>query len=513
MASTKQKIEKEIEELRRELRRHDYLYYVQAQPEISDLEYDKLMKRLEKLEEDYPEFISPDSPSRRVSGDLTKNFPVVTHRTRMLSLSNTYNEQEIRDFDRRVRSLLEPDEPYEYICELKIDGVALSLLYENGRLVRAATRGDGEHGDDITPNVRTIRSIPLIISEKESGGGNLEVRGEIYYFRDDLNQLNAIRDKRGETPFANPRNAAAGSLKLQDNREVASRPLKMFCYWAEPAGESFKTESHLQSLKLLEKLRFPVNPHYRRCRSIAEVISYREEWQEKRSSLAYDIDGIVVKLNNLDQQRRLGSTAKSPRWAIAYKFEAEQVPTRLKEITWQVGRTGVVTPVAHLEPVQLLGTTVSRATLHNADEIKRLSVQPGDQVLVEKGGDVIPKIIRVLEKGTAAEDTAYQPPENCPVCRSRLVTHPGEVALRCENISCPAQISGRIEHFASRRAMDIEGLGEKVVQLLLRENLIKDLGDLYSLDKSKVAELERMGEKSAGNLLEAIEKSKQQSLW
>ena len=512
MSGEKEKVREEIERLRREIRRHDYLYYVLAQPEISDYEYDMLMKRLEELEKQYPEFITPDSPTQRVSGEPTKIFPVVRHRKPMMSLANTYNEEEIRDFDRRVRSLLRADESYEYLCELKIDGVAMSLLYENGLLVRGATRGDGEQGDDVTNNVKTIRSIPLRLETGDPDLQNIEVRGEVYLLRKDLEKLNEERMEQGEPLFANPRNAAAGSLKLQDAREVARRPLKMFCYWMEPLRPDHKIKTQFQSLKTLEELHFPVNPHYRLCHTIGDVIQYWEEWGKQRETLPYEIDGIVVKVNNLEQQERLGSTAKNPRWAIAFKFKAEQVETRLKDIIWQVGRTGVVTPVAILEPVQILGTTVSRATLHNVEEIKRLDVRVGDYVILEKGGDVIPKIVRVVKEKRPPGLLPTHPPTTCPACGSRLVKHPGEVALRCENVTCPEQVARRIEHFASRRAMDIEGLGDKVVDLLLKNKLISDYGDLYFLKKEKIASLERMGEKSASNLIEAIERSKKKPL-
>ncbi len=512
MSGDKNKIKEEIERLRREIRRHDYLYYVLAQPEITDYEYDMLMKRLEELERQYPEFITPDSPTQRVSGEPTKEFPVVRHRKPMLSLSNTYNEAEVRDFDRRVRSLLKPGESYEYVCELKIDGVAMSLLYQDGLLVRGATRGDGEQGDDVTNNVKTIRSIPLRLETNDPVLANIEVRGEVYMYRKDLEKLNEERLAAGEPPFANPRNAAAGSLKLQDPREVARRHLRMFCYWIDPLAENHRITSQYQSLKVLEELKFPVNPNYRLCRNIDEVVAFWREWQEKRDTLPYDIDGVVVKVNSLEQQERLGTTAKSPRWAIAFKFKAEQAITRLKEIVWQVGRTGVVTPVAILEPVQLVGTTVSRATLHNVEEIQRLDVRVGDYVILEKGGDIIPKVVRVVKEKRPQGLPPTEPPRECPVCHSPLVKHPGEVALRCENVACPAQVARRIEHFASRKAMDIEGLGEKVVDLLLENDLIHDYGDLYYLKKEEIARLERMGEKSAENLIRAIEKSKQQPL-
>ncbi len=508
----KEKIRQEIERLRQEIRRHDYLYYVLAQPEITDYEYDQLMKRLEELEQQYPEFITPDSPTQRVAGEPTKEFPVVHHRKPMLSLANTYNEEEVRDFDRRVRSLLSPGEPYEYVCELKIDGVAMSLLYENGILVRGATRGDGERGDDVTNNVKTIRAIPLKIEAEEPYLQNLEVRGEVYLQREALDQLNQERIANGEPPFANPRNAAAGSLKLQDPKEVAKRPLKMFCYYLDPLEPNHPIKTQLQVLKTLEKLRFPVNPNYRLCKNIDEVVAFWEEWTEKRESLPYDIDGIVVKINSLEQQERLGATAKSPRWAIAFKFPAEQALTQLLAIEWQVGRTGMVTPVAILKPVKLLGTVVSRATLHNVDEIRRLDVRVGDFVVLQKGGDVIPKIVRVVKEKRSPDLKPTVPPTHCPVCGSPLVRYPGEVALYCENITCPAQVARKIQHFASRRAMDIEGLGEKVVQLLLRHHLIQDYGDLYYLKQEDIARLEGMGDKSAENLIRAIEDSKHRPL-
>lgn len=499
----------EIKRLREEIRRHDYLYYVLAKPEISDYEYDMLMKRLEELERKFPRFITPDSPTQRVGGEPTKEFPVVRHRIPMLSLANTYNEVEIRDFDRRVRSLLNPGESYEYVCELKIDGLAISLIYENGLLVTGATRGDGYQGDDVTHNIRTIRSIPLRV-EPYKGILNFEVRGEIYYPLKEFERFNAARVARGEPPFANPRNAAAGSIKMQDPREVAERPLQVLFYYLLGAETLLKT--HSECLKALQKMHFPVSPYYQICQGVEEVIDYWNSWQEKRTTLPYDVDGIVVKVNSLEQQERLGATAKSPRWAIAFKFITEQAVTKLLDIQWQVGRTGIVTPVAILEPVQLLGTTVSRATLHNMDEIERLDVRIGDEVIIEKGGEIIPKIVQVNKEKRPGDSRPYPRPQYCPVCHSPLVQPEGEVALVCENVSCPAQVLRRIQHFASRRAMDIEGLGEKVVDLLLKNNLIKDYGDLYYLKIEDIENLERMGRKSAENLLEGIEKSKTRPL-
>ncbi|MEJ2535620.1 MAG: NAD-dependent DNA ligase LigA, partial [Calditrichia bacterium] len=511
MAENKAQAEKEIRRLREEINRHDYLYYVKTQPEISDYEYDMLMKKLEELEKQW-NLVSPDSPTQRVSGEPIKTFRVVRHRKAMMSLSNTYNEEEIRDFDRRVRSLLESNESYEYVCELKIDGLAISLLYEDGKFTRAATRGDGEQGDDVTHNVKTIRSIPLNIPSDKSDFQNIEVRGEVYFQRDDLLPLNKEREENGEAPFANPRNAAAGSLKLQDARIVARRPLRLFCYWVEPLETTSLIKTQYEGLELLKDLHFPLNPNYRLCKNVDEVIRYWQEWQSKRHSLPYDIDGIVAKVNKIEQQDRLGATAKSPRWAIAFKFKTEQAESRLKDIIWQVGRTGVVTPVAILEPVQLMGTTVSRATLHNVDELERLDIRINDHVILEKGGDVIPKIIEVVKSKRPKESVPYTPPTRCPVCNSPLVREPEEVALRCENVACPEQVSRRIEHFASRRAMDIEGLGYKIVELLLKNKLIGDYGDIYSLKKETLADLERMGEKSAANLINAIQASKEQPL-
>lgn len=508
------KIKQEIEQLRRKIQEYDYQYYVLAQPTVSDYEYDRLLKRLEELEAQHPEFISEDSPTRRVSGEPTKIFPVVRHRKPMLSLSNTYNEGEIRDFDRRVRALLRPGEAYEYICELKIDGVAMSLIYENGRLQRAVTRGDGEQGDEVTNNIKTIRSLPLRIDSAGAGFDAFEVRGEVYYPRAEFEKLNRERIAAGEPPFANPRNSAAGTLKLQDARIVAGRPLRMFCYYLDPFAPQNSLQTHLEALQTLEKLRFPVNRHYRRCQNVEEVIDYWREWGEKKHSLPFEVDGVVVKINQFEQQQRLGTTAKSPRWAIAFKFATEQAETTLLNIRWQVGRTGIVTPVADLEPVLLLGTTVSRATLHNPDEIARLDVRIGDRVIIEKGGEIIPKIVQVAVEKRSPGSVPYTPPGRCPVCQTQLIRPAGEVALVCENVACPAQVAGRIIHFAARKALDIEGLGEKMVELLLKEGFIKDYGDLYVLKhrKEELAGLERMGEKSAQNLIEGIEASKTRPL-
>lgn len=505
--------QQEIDRLTKTLNEHDYSYYVLAQPTVSDYQYDMMMKELEALEAQFPDFKHPDSPTSRVSGEPTKVFPVMRHQKPMLSLSNTYNEEEIRDFDRRVRSLLQPDEAFEYVCELKIDGVAMSLIYENGLLQHAVTRGDGEQGDVVTNNVKTIRSLPLKLATTDPALQNIEIRGEVYYPKEEFAQLNESRIAAGEAPFANPRNSAAGTLKMQDSQVVAKRPLRIFCYYLDATTETpLPVNTHFGALQTLKALRFPMNPNARLCRDVDEVIAYWQSFESKKYNLPYEIDGVVVKVNSFEKHARLGATAKSPRWAIAFKFATEQAFTQLHDIQWQVGRTGAVTPVAHLEPVLLLGTTVSRASLHNIDEIQRLDVRIGDTVVVEKGGEIIPKIIRVDINERPQDSEPYQAPEKCPVCDTPLIRPEGEVALVCENIHCDAQVSGRIAHYAARKALDIEGLGEKVVELLLENDLIKDYGDLYFLEKDAVAGLERMGEKSAENLLSGIAASKSKPL-
>jgi len=503
-------VKKRIEELRKRIERYDYEYYVLAQPSVSDYEYDQLMKELEKLEKEHPELVTPDSPTQRVSGQPIKEFPTVVHRKPMLSLSNTYSEAEFREFDQRVRSALK-GQHVEYVAELKIDGLAISLVYENGRFVQGATRGDGVQGDDITPNLRTIRAIPLHVK-----GGNIpplfEVRGEVYMPKKAFYRLNHEREEQGEALFANPRNAAAGSLKLQDPRIVAKRGLSFWAYYLDSDTPGFVQNKHYDNLLKLRELGFPVNPHFRLCQTLDEVFDFVKEWESKRDSLPYEIDGVVVKVNDLRQQEQLGATAKSPRWAIAYKFKAIQAETLLERIIWQVGRTGIVTPVAELKPVQLAGTTVSRATLHNADEIMRKDVHEGDWVFIEKGGDIIPKVVGVNKEKRKQPPKPVEIPKNCPVCGTALIRLEGEVAIRCPNLNCPAQIKRRIEHFASRGAMDIEGMGTALVEMLVDKGLIKNFADIYHLKKTEIAKLERMGNKSAENLMQAIERSKQQPL-
>jgi DNA ligase (NAD+) len=494
------------------IREHDRKYYVENTPAISDHEYDKLMRELIKLEEAFPQFRQPDSPTQRVGGEPLAEFSQIQHAVPMLSIANTYTPEEVRDFEERVRGLLQPDEPVEYVAELKIDGVALSLLYEKGRLTAAVTRGDSEQGDDITANVRTIRVVPLVLPEKYAAIPSLEVRGEVYFDNPSFQKLNAAREEAGEALFANPRNAAAGTLKLLDPKQVAKRPLKFFGYTLylrqDPAITEKEMATHAAVLKSLADMGFPVNPHYRVCGNIDNVLAFCTEWDSRRHSLDYQTDGIVVKVNSLAQQRVLGRTSKNYRWVIAYKFAPEEAITTIESISLQVGRTGVVTPVANLKPVELAGTTVARATLHNFDEIKKKDIREHDVVAVEKGGEIIPKVTRVLVEKRPAGSKTYREPAACPVCRKPLVRYEDEVALRCENIACPDQVVRRIGHFASRAGMDIDGLGPAVVELLVNAGLVTDAGDLYFLVGDKLVELERMGKKSADNLLAAIAASK-----
>jgi DNA ligase (NAD+) len=490
---------RKAEKLRREILRHDDLYYAQASPEISDEEYDALIRQLQQLEEEFPEIATPDSPTRRVGGAPTKSFPPVSHEIPMLSLANTYSEEDIREFDRRVRSLL-PGEQVRYVCELKFDGVSLSLRYENGILVRGATRGDGVQGDDITANVRTIRSIPLKL-RVPSPPHLCEIRGEVIINRTDFQKMNDEREQAGEKLFINPRNSTAGTLKLQDSRIVATRPLRFLAYWLD--GGAVRSDSHFGNIGMLKKMGFTTDEHAERFSSIDEVIGHWKKWEAGRETLPFDIDGIVVKVDSLEQQNRLGAIAKSPRWAIACKFASRKAETRLDDIILQVGRLGTITPVAVLEPVFIGGTTVSRASLYNADYIATIGVTPGDVVVVERGGDVIPKITSVAKKGGRG---AYRFPPKCPECGSSLVRPDEEVNYYCENSECPRQVRSRIEHWASRGAMDIGGLGEAIVDQLVAGSFVSNVADLYELTKhrSRLVALERWGEKSTDNLLEGI---------
>ncbi|MHB1686485.1 MAG: NAD-dependent DNA ligase LigA [Ignavibacteriaceae bacterium] len=506
-------IQKRIEDLKEVIREHDYKYYILAEPSISDQEYDFLVKELEKLEAENPHLIMPDSPTQRVGKDLTKNFNPVVHKVPMLSLANTYSEEELYDFDRRVREGLPVDEKIEYVVEPKIDGASVSLNYVNGYLKTAATRGDGTIGEEITVNVRTIKSVPLKLKNYKSLKhrlDNFEVRGEIFMKIADFQKLNEEREKEGEKLFANPRNSSAGTLKLQDPKLVAKRPLNIFLYFLISTEEEF--DSQFENLQILKKLGFNVNPEYKLCRNINEVIGACRKLEEKRDSLEYEIDGAVIKVNSIRQQKELGSIAKSPRWAVAFKFKAKRAFTRLNKITWQVGRTGAITPVAELDPVLLSGSTISRATLHNFDEIKRKDIREGDKVVLEKGGDVIPKIVSVDLNERKSNSKPVKPPEKCPVCGTPLFKPEEEVAYYCENAECPAQIKGRLEHFASRGAMDIEGLGEALIDLFVEKKFLNTYADIYDLKKqrSEAITIERLGEKSVDNLLSSIEESKKQ---
>ena len=510
MSST---LEKKIEELRKEIREHDYKYYVLTEPSVSDEYYDKLVKELEKLENDNPHLITPDSPTQRVGKDLTKEFKPVAHKVPMLSLANTYDEQDLYDFDRRVKEALPGGEKVEYVVEYKIDGASVSLNYVNGLLNTAATRGDGTIGEEITNNVKTIRSVPLKISFPQNLKYDLkdfEVRGEVYMRIEDFEKINKEREKNGDKLFANPRNSTAGTLKLQDPRIVAKRNLSVFLY--SLISTEIELESQEENLKLLKQLGFKINPEYKVCKTIEEVLQFCKKLEEKRYSLDYEIDGAVIKVNTIRQQNILGSIAKSPRWAVAYKFKAKQAFTKLNGITWQVGRTGAITPVAELEPVKLAGSTISRATLHNFDEIVRKDIRIGDTVVIEKGGDVIPKIVSVVLSERPKNSKPTLPPQVCPVCKSKIYKPENEVAFYCENPECSAQIKGRLIHFASRGAMDIEGLGDALIDLFVDKGFIKHFSDIYKLKnrRAELIEIERLGEKSIDNLLNAIEKSKSQ---
>ncbi|EAD2778199.1 NAD-dependent DNA ligase LigA [Listeria monocytogenes] len=496
---------KRYEELINILDQYSYDYYVIDNPTVEDAEYDQKMQELLKIEEAHPEWVTPESPSKRVGGEVLEGFKKVAHDTPMLSLANAFNQEDLADFDRRIRDKV--GDNIAYMCELKIDGLAVSLQYENGKYKQGATRGDGTIGEDITANLRTIRSIPMKLQKDYS----IEVRGEAFMPKRSFQKLNEIREEEGQMLFANPRNAAAGSLRQLDTKIAASRNLDIFLYAVADFGE-MGVETHSAGLDMLETLGLKVNKERRLCNSLEEVYAYIEEWTEKRAGLAYDIDGIVLKLNNLEQQRQMGTTVKSPRWSIAYKFPAEEVPTKLLDIELNVGRTGVITPTAVLEPVRVAGTTVSRASLHNEDLITEKDIRIGDTVLIKKAGDIIPEVIKSIIEERSGSEEPFHMPKNCPTCDSELVRLEEEVALRCINPKCPAQIKEGLIHFVSRNAMNIDGLGEKVIIQLFSQHLIKDVADLFFLSKEKLLELERMGEKSVTNLLASIEASKQNSL-
>jgi len=500
----KEQAKKKIEALRKELNDHNYKYYILARPSISDYDYDKLMKELIYLEQQFPDLDDVNSPSKRVGNDLTEEFETVSHKYAMLSLGNTYSRQEIEDFDKRVKKII--DEDLEYVLELKYDGVAISLTYENGQLFRAVTRGDGEKGDDVTRNVRTIKSIPLVLQGKDYPP-SFEIRGEVFMTLEGFRKMNMKREASGESIFANPRNATAGTLKLQNSALVAGRPLDCFLYYLP--GRDFPYDNHYQNLNKAHEWGFKVPmEHIRKVRIIEEIFEYIHEYDSKRKELPFEIDGIVIKVNSIAHQEKLGFTAKTPRWAISYKFKAEQACTRLTSISYQVGRTGAVTPVANLEPISLAGTTVKRASLHNEDQIKQLDIRTGDMVYVEKGGEIIPKIVGVDKSARHQDAPEFEFIRNCPECGAELVRNEGEAAHYCPNIhQCPPQIKGRIEHFVSRKAMDIN-IAEATIDQLFRHKLIANITDLYKLEFKQLVRLDRFAEKSANNLINSIEKSK-----
>ena len=497
-------VEKRIQDLREELQQHNYNYYILDKPVISDYDFDMKLKELQELEEKHPEFEDLSSPTQRVGGAVTKNFNTVVHDQRMYSLSNSYSKEELEEWETRIRKVV--DGKLQYVCELKYDGASISLTYKNGTLDRAVTRGDGFQGDDVTNNVRTIRSVPLKL--KGSFPEKFDIRGEIVLPYEGFAKMNAERVDIGEEPYANPRNTASGSLKLQDSAEVSRRPLECLLY--SIVGENTGVKSQFESLEKAREWGFKVPQESELKSSIEEVLEYINYWDQHRHDLPYETDGVVVKVNDSYQQEELGHTAKSPRWAMAYKFKAEQESTRLNKITYQVGRTGAITPVANLDPVQLAGTIVKRASLHNADQIEKLDVREGDTVFVEKGGEIIPKIVGVdfTKRDPDSEPTQYA--THCPECETELVRNEGEAQHYCPNTNgCPPQIIGRIQHYISRKAMDIEGLGGETVALLVNAGLIENYADLYTLKKEDVLPLERMAEKSADNLIAGIEKSKE----
>ncbi len=500
-----------LKQLRKDIQRHDHLYYVKDEPEISDREYDRLMQRLKDLEAKHPEWITPDSPTQRVGGQPAEGFDTVVHKVPMLSLDNTYNLDELKEFHNRVVKNLGTEEGLEYVVELKIDGLGVSLFYENGIFVRGATRGTGKTGEDITANLKTIRSIPLTLPMQKAGYRSMEVRGEVYMNRKGFDALNRQREEAGEAPFANPRNAAAGSLRLLDSRITASRPLNIWVYaLGHFEGPAFT--SHFEMLKKMEKLGFRTNPNTRLCQSFDDILKMIDEWQEKQSTLDYHVDGLVIKVNALAMQNKLGSTNKHPRWAAAFKYEAEEAETVVEDIRVQIGRTGSITPVAELTPVFVSGSTVSRATLHNEDEIARLDVRVGDKVVIIKAGEIIPKVVRVLDKERKGRQPKFKMPKTCPECDSKIERPEGEAVWRCVNAACPAQLKERLLHFASRNAMDIDHLGTAIVDQLVDTGKVKSFYELYDLQLEDLSTLERMAEKSAQNLIDAIAKSRQAGL-
>jgi DNA ligase (NAD+) len=499
------KVEAEIEDLREKLHHHEYLYYVLDQPEISDAEYDRMMRRLQELEAAHPELVTSESPTQRVGGKPREGFVKVRHSSPMLSLDNALNEDEMRAFDQRVRELLK-GEPFEYVAELKLDGLSMAVHYENGKMVRAITRGDGQTGEDVTENARTIRSVPLRVKSKLPA---FEVRGETLFTKQAFERLNARQLQQGLPPFANPRNAAAGSLRALEPTLTASRQLEYSPYFLLVDGK-FYFDSHWESLEELARMGFKVNSHRKKCAGLDDVLEFNKNWESKRESLSYEIDGVVIKVDSIRQQAQLGWTAKAPRWAIAFKFPAHQEQTVVEGIEVQVGRTGTLTPVAHLKAVKIAGVTVTRATLHNEDEIVRLGVEIGDTVLVERSGDVIPKVVRVVKQGH--DRRPFKMPKHCPVCGGDIVREEGEAASRCINTNCPARLKESVSHFAARGVMDIDGMGDVLVDQLVTRGIVKSVADIYDLTLPQMLELDRMGEKSAEKVLRNIDASRKQPL-
>ena len=509
-------IKEKIKQLRDTIRYHDRKYYVENNPEITDYEYDQLLKELQHLEKLHPELITPDSPTQRVGGEPITQFSTIEHRVPMLSIDNTYSDDELREFDQRIKRMadIETHQDIEYVVELKIDGVAITLWYENGLFARGATRGDGFKGDDVSANLKTIRQIPLkleSIGKKLKVPSNIEIRGEIYLPNKEFQRLNEKREEEGEPQFANPRNAAAGSLKLLDSRITAERHLSLFAY-AIGYSEGLDLKTHIQCLEFIRGFGLPVNPYTQLCKNIEEVIRYCNDWDKRRSELDYMVDGMVIKVNSLDLHDQLGATSKAPRWVISFKFQPEQAVTKIEEIVVQVGKTGTLTPVANLTPVLLAGTTVSRATLHNFDEIRRKDIREGDHVVLQKAGEIIPQVVSVLKDKRKGTETPFTEPAICPECKGAVKRDADEVFLRCHNPFCSAQAKRRIQYFASRDAMDIEGLGPALVEQLVDKGFVKDYADVYYLKYEDLVTLERMGERSSQNLIHAIEESRHRDL-
>jgi len=512
MASSREETKREILSLREQLEKHNYHYYVLDNPVIRDAEYDRLFRRLLDLEKAHPEFASPDSPTQKVGAPPLEKFITARHNIPMLSLNNATNQEEMKEFEERIQRFLKSSKPIRYVVEPKIDGVAVELVYENGHFTVGSTRGDGINGEDISLNLKTIRSVPLTLRKsRKNVPRRLEIRGEVFLSHQAFQKLNREREEEGQPVFANPRNSAAGSLKQLDSTATAKRPLDIFCHGAgEVAGISFT--SHMDFLKTLKEWGLKPVPFVRLCRSLEEIFTYFHEMESQREDLPYEIDGLVIKVDSLDLQRRLGEISRSPRWAIAYKFKPRQATTRIRDIQAQVGRTGTLTPVASLEPVQVGGVTVKSASLHNMDEVERKDIRIGDTVIVERAGDVIPYVVQVIPEKRTGREKKFKMPEQCPVCGSSVYREEGEVAYRCVGLSCPAKLKESVKFFGSRGAMDIEGLGEKLIDQLVDRKLVNDIADLYGLEKEELAALERMGDKSAQNLIDSLTRSKRSTL-